>query len=413
MSLLVKKFGGTSVGDLDKIRNVADIIRSHLVANPEEKVVAVASAMAGETNRLIELARKTVPQPDPRELDTLLATGEQVTVSLLAMVLQNMGIPARSFLAQQAKISTDSSFNRARITDIETSGIEASLKRGEVPVVAGFQGVDEEGSITTLGRGGSDITAVAIAAALKAKACYIYTDVDGVYAADPRVCPKTRMLDQISHEEMLELASLGAKVLHPRSVYFAMCYDVPLIVLSTFTRGKGTWIVREGELMEKPVVSGVTYRTDETKITINNLTSGIKSLDRIFGLLGAEGIYIDMITQTGPIAGLTNVSFTVLDEYGPKALEIVQYCVKELGASDVRIESDIAKVSVVGVGMRYHAGVATMMFQALAAENIDVEMISTSEIKISVIVPRKYCEVAVRTLHDAFISEQPEVSIER
>ncbi len=413
MNVVVKKFGGTSVGDISRIKNVARLIRRYRESHPEERVVAVVSAMAGETNKLISLAKSCVENPEPRELDVLVATGEQITVALLAMALIEEGLPAKSLLAQQARISTDHRFTNAKILNIDAGRVEEVLHEGAIPVVAGFQGMDDEGNLTTLGRGGSDITAVAVAAALKAKACYIYTDVDGVYSTDPRVCARARPLKRVCHEEMLEMASLGAKVLHPRSVYFAMCYKVPLVVLSTFDPGdppgtKGTWIVREEELTEKPVVTGITYRTDEAKITIHRMPGGIGSLNKIFNALAGEGIFVDMITQTGLREGKTSISFTVPDEVSSQAYAITQQCVPELGAEGAHVDRDIAKVSVVGVGMRYHTGVAAKMFEVLAAEEIDVQMIATSEIKISVILSRKYCEVAVRCLHEAFCDMSPE-----
>ena len=410
MNVVVKKFGGTSVGDCDRIRNVARIVGEFREKNPGTGVVVVVSAMAGETNRLIKMAKDTASVSVPRELDMLLATGEQVSIALLSMALKERGIEAQSLTASQISIKTDSHHTNASILGIDAEKMKALLAQGVVPVVAGFQGVSGEGDITTLGRGGSDITGVAVAAALKAKACYIYTDVEGVYSGDPRICARARRLEQISHEEMLELASLGAKVIHHRAVFFAMCYKVPLVVLSTFNPTVGTWIVKEEELMEKPVVAGITYRTDETKITVSGLNSSIDSLNQIFRKLAEAGIFIDTITQAGHQDGKVSLSFTVTDEYGTRATEIVQYCVEELGADDVRVNPDIAKISVVGIGMRYHSGIASRMFSALADEGIDIFMISTSEIKISVVIPRKYCEVAVRALHDEFLEEKPEIS---
>lgn len=413
MVITVKKFGGTSVGDVQRIRHVAELLRAYQAEHPQERLVIVVSAMAGETNKLITLAKSCVAEPNTRELDVLLTTGEQVTVALLAMALIDLGIPAKSLTATQAQIATDNRHTNAHIQQIGSRPIEMILEAGEVAVVAGFQGVDEQGNLTTLGRGGSDITAVALAAALKAGACYIYTDVEGVYSTDPRICSGARRLERVSHEEMLEMASLGAKVLHPRSVYFAMQYEVPLVVLSTFKPGPGTWIIKEEELMEKPVVRGISHRVDEAKLNVLGVPSGSKSLDMIFGRLAADDIFVDMITQSGGGDGTTNLSFTVMDENSSHALDVLQRCVPELGALGASLERDIAKVSVVGVGMRYHTGVAAKMFAALAAENIEVQMVSTSEIKISVIVPRKYCEVAVRTLHEAFVENQPLLSVER
>lgn len=412
MSLVIKKFGGTSVGSLERIRNAASLVRDFLITNPGTKTAVVVSAMAGETNRLIQLARSCTPDPSPRELDALMATGEQASTALFAMALISLGVPARSLDAQQAMISTNARHLGAQIERIQTTRLEEVIAAGEVPVVAGFQGVNEAGDITTLGRGGSDITAVALAAALKAQSCYIYTDVAGVYSSDPRLCPRTRLLSRISHEEMLELASLGAKVLHPRSVYFAMYYQVPLVVLSTFKPGAGTWIVREEDLMEKPVVTGITYRTDETRINVQRLPGGTPAISRLFEELARFNIFVDMITQTGVDGDLTDLGFTVPDENSSEALQLVQRVLPDLGAQGASIERDIAKVSVVGIGMRYHSGVAARLFRALADERIDSQMISTSDIKISIVIPRKYCEMAVRSLHEAFIEMEPAVQAE-
>ncbi len=414
MDLVVKKFGGTSVGDIERIRNVAKLIKEFREANPATAIVAVVSAMAGETNRLIGLAKSCVKQPDPRELDVLVATGEQVTVALLSMALGELGLPAQSVLGDQAKIETDDHFTNAHIQGIDASVIDSIVKSGKIPVVAGFQGVDEHGNVTTLGRGGSDITAVAIAAALKAKACYIYTDVEGVYSTDPRICKEAKLLQRVCHEEMLEMASLGAKVLHPRSVYFAMCYKVPLVVLSTFNpHGGSTWIVKEEELMEKPVVTGITHRVDEAKVRVRNLPGGVKAFNRVFAVLAHEGIFVDMITQTGGEKGKADLSFTVPEDVSAKALALTSTICRELETEEVSLDKEIAKVSIVGIGMRYHTGVAAKLFAALAEEDIDVQMISTSEIKVSVVVPRKYCELAVRSLHEAFIDQKPKVEIEK
>lgn len=413
MGIIVKKFGGTSVGSIERIRNVAALIKDFQTSHPEDKIVVVVSAMSGETNRLIDLAKSCVSRPSLRELDVLLATGEQVSISLTAMALIDAGLKACSMDAQQARISTDQRHTNAQILDIDTREIMECLNAGKIPVIAGFQGVDIGGNITTLGRGGSDITAVALGAALKCDACYIYTDVEGVYSTDPRICPEARLLTEVSHEEMLELASLGAKVLHPRSVYFAMRYQVPLVVLSTFKPGPGTWIVKEEKLMEKPVVTGITHRNDEAKITVSKLPGGIASLNRLFALLADRNIFIDMITQASSSDGLANVSFTVPDDSADQTLEIVTEFAQQEGAEAAILDRSIAKVSVVGAGMRYHSGVAASFFAALASENIDVQMISTSEIKISVAIARKYCEIAVRTLHEAFIEYKPTVEAER
>jgi len=412
MNVVIKKFGGTSVGDISRIKDVARLIQRYTIENPETRVVVVVSAMSGETNKLTALAKACVKEPDPRELDVLLSTGEQVTIALLAMALVDLGLPSKSLLATQARIRTDTVHNNAQITGIDSTQVAETLAKGMIPVVAGFQGIDADGNVTTLGRGGSDITAVALAASLKAQCCYIYTDVEGVYSTDPRVCRNARILKQVCHEEMLEMASLGAKVLHARSVYFAMRYNVPLVVMSTFHPGHGTWIVKEENLMEKPIVTGITYRTDEAKITVSKLPGGITSLNQIFDILAKESIFVDMITQTGFVDGKTNISFTVPDEHSSKALNHVQESIEELHAEGASLDRDIAKISVVGIGMRYNTGVAARMFSALASENIDVEMIATSEIKISVVIPRKYWEIAVRTLHDEFIEMEPETSVE-
>lgn len=413
MGLVVKKFGGTSVGDIDRIKNVARLVHEYLQKNPEDQVIVVVSAMSGETNKLVAMAKSCATDPAPREIDVLLATGEQVTIALTAMALIDRGVSAQSLDAQQAKIATDRRHTNAQILQIDASAVQEILDRNGVPVIAGFQGVDDKGNVTTLGRGGSDITAVAVAAALKAKACYIYTDVEGVYSTDPRVCKNAHLLDYVCHEEMLEMASLGAKVLHPRSVYFAMRYQVPLVVLSTFNPGHGTWIVKEEELVESPIVTGITYRVDEAKITVTGLPTGISSFNHIFGVLAEENTFIDMITQTGAENGSTSVSFTVPEETSSRALDLVVGCLSQYPGSAASIERNIAKISVVGVGMRYHTGVAAKMFAALAGEDIDVQMISTSEIKISVVIPRKYCEIAVRALHEVFIEMEPEISTEQ
>lgn len=411
--IVVMKFGGTSVGDVSRIQNVAEIVRGYKRDNPGDGVVVVLSAMAGETNRLVALAKSCVERPAPREMDVLLASGEQVTVALLAMRLNEVGIPSKSLLAPQARINTDTRHTNAHIEDVDCDAMHEVLEQGGVPVVAGFQGITESGDLTTLGRGGSDITAVAIAAALKAKTCFIYTDVPGVFSTDPRICTEARLLPRVSHEEMLEMASLGAKVLHTRSVYFAMRYEVPLVVLSTFA-GKfepginGTWIVSEEELMEKPVVTGVTHRLDEARLTIERMPSDIQSMSKLFDVLAERDVYIDMISQESVGNGRLNVSVTVPDEQSGIALEILRGLVRELGASGVSVERGIAKVSVVGIGMRYHTGVAARVFRRLAAERINVQMVNTSEIKMSVLVAREQCELAVRALHAEFVCDMPD-----
>lgn len=410
--VVVMKFGGTSVGDVTRVKHVADIVMAHRRERPDVAVVVVLSAMAGETNKLVALAKSCVDEPSGREMDVLLASGEQVTVALLAMRLSALGFPAKSLLGAQAKISTSGQHTNAMIEEVETDSIEAVLAEGGVPVIAGFQGVTEGGDITTLGRGGSDITAVAVAAALRAEACLIYTDVRGVYSADPRICRGARLLDRVAHEEMLEMASLGAKVLHTRSVFFAMRYGVPLAVLSTFGGSfvpgvNGTWIVNEDELMEKPVVTGVTHRLDEARLMIQSMPSDISTMARLFSLLGERDILVDMISQETVSPGLVNVSLTVADDQSSVALDIARSSVPELGAGGVSVERNIAKVSVVGLGMRSHTDVAGRTFRALEKHGIDLQMVNTSEIKISVLVARKHCEAAVRALNDEFA---PEVS---
>jgi aspartate kinase len=411
--VVVLKFGGTSVGDVSRIQNVAEIVRGYKLENPDHGVVVVLSAMAGETNRLVALAKSCVDRPAPREMDVLLASGEQVTVALLAMRLNSVGIYSKSLLAPQARINTDTRHTNAHIEDVDCDIMLEVLKQGGVPVVAGFQGITETGDLTTLGRGGSDITAVAIAAALRAQSCFIYTDVPGVFSTDPRVCSDARLLPRVSHEEMLEMASLGAKVLHTRSVYFAMRYEVPLVVLSTFAGRfepgvNGTWIVSEEELMEKPVVTGVTHRLDEARLTIERMPSDIAAMSKLFDLLAERDIYIDMISQESVENGLLNVSVTVPDEQSILALEVLRDSAQALNAKGVSVERGIAKVSVIGIGMRYHTGVAARLFRRLAADKINVQMVNTSEIKMSVLVARDQCEAAVRALHAEFVADMPD-----
>lgn len=406
--VIVLKFGGTSVGDVSRVKLVADIVAGHRGESPDSNLIVVVSAMAGETNKLVALAKSCVDRPNPREMDVLLASGEQVTVALLAMRLLEMGVPAKSLLASQARIATTAEHTNALIEGIDSERLHRMMEDGTVLVVAGFQGVTDEGDITTLGRGGSDITAVALAAAVNATACYIYTDVQGVFSSDPRMVKGAKLLGRVSHEEMLELASLGAKVLHTRSVYFAMRYNIPLVVLSTFAGAlqpgrNGTWIVPEGELMEKPIVTGVTYRLDEARIMIQGMSPDISKISNLFDVLAEKNVFIDMISQETVDGSSVNLSITVPDENSLTALETIRSMIPELGAVGALIDRDIAKVSVVGIGMRYHTGVAARVFRALAKEGIDIGMINTSEIKMSVLVPRKYCEVAVRALHDEFI----------
>jgi aspartate kinase len=400
VSLIVQKYGGTSVGDLDRIRNVATRVAGRRRAGDD--LVVVVSAMAGETNRLLKLAHDITPEPERREVDVLVATGEQVTVALLAIALNRSGCPAVSFLGHQVRIETDSAFGKARIKSIDADKITSALGAGRVVVVAGFQGVDLEDNITTLGRGGSDTSAVALAAALKAT-CEIYTDVDGVYTSDPRICANARKLDRISYEEMLELASLGAKVLQIRSVEFAKRYGVPLHVRSSFNDNEGTWVVEEEPSMEDILVSGVTYDRDEAKITVVQVPDQPGLAARIFGPVADANIGVDMIIQNASAAGTTDVTFTVPQADFRQALALVERTAKDIGAVGVRTDVDVAKVSIVGLGMRSHAGIAAKMFRTLADVGINIQMISTSEIKTSVVVDAKFVELAVRVLHDAFL----------
>jgi aspartate kinase len=402
MALIVQKYGGTSVADIDRIRHVADRVMRTRRAGHD--VVVVPSAMAGETNRLLALARQGADVPSDRETDVIASTGEQVTAALLALVLDGHGVPARSFLGFQVPIVTDAGFGRARIREIEATALRAALDRHEVPVVAGFQGVTPDGQITTLGRGGSDTTAVALAAALGADACEIYTDVDGVYTGDPRIVPTARKLERIAHDEMLELASLGAKVLHIRSVEFAKRYAVPLHVRSSFVDDEGTWVVKEDASMEEISVAGVTCDRDQAKVTVVRVPDRPGVAAMVFGPVAASGIVVDMIIQNASADGTTDLTFTVPQADHEKARRILEGVRAEIGAAEIRGDLDLAKVSIVGLGMRTHAGVAARMFECLAAEGINVQMISTSEIKISVVVSAKYAELAVRTLHDAFIT---------
>ncbi|MGI9211426.1 MAG: aspartate kinase [Methylococcaceae bacterium] len=401
MTLYVHKYGGTSVGTVDRIRHVADnIIRAR---DRGERLVVVVSAMSGETNRLVTMAQAIQDRPDPREMDVLLSTGEQVTIALLSMALQQRGCPARSYTGGQVKILTDTAHTKARIMDINTERMLSDLEQGRVVVVAGFQGVSSAGDITTLGRGGSDTTAVALAAALKAKECLIYTDVDGVYTTDPRVEPKARRLNRITFEEMLELASLGSKVLQIRSVEFAGKYNVPLRVLSSFVEGSGTLIsYEEEENVEKPLISGIAFNRDEAKLTILGVPDRPGNAYKILGPIAEANIEVDMIVQNVAADATTDFTFTVHRGEYRKALEILNRLCEDMGAREVTSDDTIVKVSLVGVGMRSHAGVASQMFGALAREGINIQMISTSEIKISVVLNEKYMELAVRTLHEAF-----------
>ncbi len=400
MALIVEKFGGTSVGDIDRIRAVATQVAATRALGHE--VVVVVSAMSGETDRLIALAKKLTPHPSARELDVLLATGEQVTIALLCMALEARGQHARSYTGAQVHILTDSVHNKARILDIDGERVRKDLKEGTIVVVAGFQGVDEHGNITTLGRGGSDTTAVALAAALKAGECRIYTDVDGVYTTDPRIVPEARRLDRLTYEEMLEMASLGAKVLQIRSVEFASKYNVPLRVLSSFQEGGGTLITAEDGAIEQPLISGITVNRDEAKLTVLGVPDKPGIAARILGPIAEANIEVDMIVQNVGADGTTDFTFTVHRNDYDRALESLQRVAGELGARGIEGDKRIVKISVVGVGMRSHAGIASTMFQALAGEGINIRMISTSEIKISVVVDERYLELGVRTLHSAF-----------
>jgi aspartate kinase len=405
MTLLVQKYGGTSVGSLDRIQAVAARVgKAQATGN---QVVVVVSAMAGETNRLLELAGKLSTQPAEREVDVLLATGEQESAALLAIALQERGFRARSFLGHQIRIDTDSAFGRARIRSIAAERLQACLSGGEIAVVAGFQGVDGEANITTLGRGGSDTSAVAVAAALKADVCEIYTDVDGVYTSDPRICPQARKLARISHDEMLELASLGAKVLQIRSVEFAKRYNVPVHVRSSFDDSDGTWVVPEDDLMEQVLVSGVSLDHDQAKLTVRRVPDRPGVAFAILGPVAKANIVVDMIIQNASAAGDTDVTFTVAKTDFRRALAMVEATAKEIGAHGVSADTDVVKVSVVGLGMRSHAGVAASMFETLAREGINIQMISTSEIKISVVIEAKYGELAVRALHAALVERPP------
>ncbi len=400
MSLIVQKYGGTSVGSIGKIGQVADRVVAR--ARAGDKMVVAVSAMSGETNRLIALANEMSKKPHPRELDVLVSTGEQVTIALLTMALLDRGVEARSYTGGQIKMLTDSAFGKARIRDIQTDGMMADLNAGKIVVVAGFQGVDDDGNITTLGRGGSDTTAVAIAAALKADECQIYTDVDGVYTTDPRVEPKARKLDKITFEEMLEMASLGSKVLQIRSVEFAGKYNVPLRVLHSFQEGEGTLITLEEKDVEQALISGIAFNRDEAQLTITGVPDQPGVASAILGPVTRANIEIDMIVQNVGADGCTDFTFTVHRNDYATALELLNKTATELGATKVIGDNSIVKVSVVGVGMRSHAGIANTMFQTLADERINIRMISTSEIKISVVVDEKYMELAVRSLHAAF-----------
>ncbi|MBD3643755.1 MAG: aspartate kinase [Alcanivorax sp.] len=406
MALIVQKYGGTSVGTVDRIQAVAEKVAGFHKRG--DQVVVVVSAMSGETNRLIELAKGVSDNPSPREMDVLVSTGEQVTIALLSMALQKQGINARSYTGSQIPLRTDSVHSKARIEEIDDKKVRADLNGGSVVVVAGFQGVDAGGNITTLGRGGSDTTAVALAAALQADECQIYTDVDGVYTTDPRVVDNARRLDSITFEEMLEMASQGSKVLQIRSVEFAGKYNVPLRVLSSFQDGPGTLITVDDEVdMEKPVISGIAFTRDEAKIIVRGAPDTPGIAYKILGPVSAENIEVDMIVQNVGKDGAADFTFTVHRNDFARAQEALRKASEELGNPEIIGDDKIAKVSLVGVGMRSHAGVASKMFETLANEGVNIEMISTSEIKVSVVIAEKYLELAVRALHSAFELDQP------
>lgn len=407
MALIVQKFGGTSVGTVERIEQVAEKVKKFREAGDD--VVVVVSAMSGETNRLIGLANQIMEQPVPRELDVMVSTGEQVTIALLSMALIKRGVPAVSYTGNQVRILTDSAHTKARILHIDDTHIRADLKAGRVVVVAGFQGVDGNGNITTLGRGGSDTTGVALAAALKADECQIYTDVDGVYTTDPRVVPQARRLDKITFEEMLEMASLGSKVLQIRAVEFAGKYNVPLRVLHSFQEGPGTLITidDEEESMEQPIISGIAFNRDEAKLTIRGVPDTPGVAFKILGPISAANVEVDMIVQNVAHDNTTDFTFTVHRNDYLNALEILKQTAANIGAREAIGDTNIAKISIVGVGMRSHAGVASRMFEALAKESINIQMISTSEIKVSVVIEEKYLELAVRALHTAFELDAP------
>ena len=401
MAVIVQKFGGTSVADMDRIRAVADRVEAAVAAG--DKVAVVLSAMAGVTNQLVAWVSDASETANPREYDSVVATGEQVTAGLLACVLQDRGLKARSWLGWQLPIHTDGTYGRARITSIETDALRSGLDDGEVQVVAGFQGISDEGRIATLGRGGSDITAVALAAALEAERCDVFTDVDGVYTADPRIVAKARKLDKITYEEMLEMASLGAKVLHTRSVELAMNHDVPLQVLSCFTDGPGTLVVNEEDMLEQEFVSGITYSRDEAKVTLVRVPDRPGVAAAIFGPLSDAEINVDMIVQNVSEDGkATDLTFTVTEGDLDAAMKVLEAKRDALGYEALVPDPNVVKISVIGVGMRSHAGVAQKMFQVMAEKGINIQVISTSEIKISILVAEEYTELAVRSLHSAY-----------
>ena len=407
MSLIVQKYGGTSVGSPEKIKAVAERVLGY--SRKGHEMVVVLSAMSGETDRLTALANSVQDLPDTREMDVLLSTGEQVTISLFVMALKAAGFDAISFLGDQVKILTSSMHTKARIQSVDTDKVKDHLAQGKIVVVAGFQGVDENGNITTLGRGGSDTTAVALAAALKADQCEIFTDVEGVYTTDPNVCSSARKIERISYDEMLELASLGAKVLDIRSVGLAKRYKVPLHVRSTFVDTEGTWVVEEEKAMESMLVSGVTYNKNEATITISKVPDKPGIASKIFMPISDAGIVVDMIIQNTRAGDLTDMTFTVPRTDFKRAMELVKKIAADIGAESVSGVEDIAKVSIVGVGMRNHSGIASTMFHVLANEGINIVMISTSEIKVSCVIEEKYTELAIRALHDAFALERDDI----
>jgi len=401
MALIVQKFGGTSVGSPEKIKAVAERVLRY--KNQGNQMVVVLSAMSGETNRLVALASQMQEFPDTREMDMLLSTGEQVTIALFAMAVKQAGGDAISFLGDQVKILTDSVHTKARIESIDSEKILAELEQGRVVIIAGFQGVNELGDITTLGRGGSDTTAVALAASLKADSCEIFTDVEGVYTTDPNICSKARKIDRISYDEMLELASLGAKVLDIRSVTFAKRYNVPIHVRSTFTETEGTWVVEEDKQMEGLIVSGVTYNKNEARITVSGVPNQPGLAAKIFTPISDADIIVDMIIQNQDAGrGKADMTFTVMRTDYERTLKLLQDVVSKIGAEQVQGDTNITKISIVGVGMRNHSGIAATMFSVLAKEGINISMISTSEIKVSCVIEEKYTELAIRALHDAF-----------
>ena len=405
MALLVQKYGGTSVGNVERIHRVADQVEKARKAG--DTLVIVLSAMSGETDRLLRLAHEVTACPDDRELDMLLSTGERVTIALLAMELRSRGLDARSFTGRQVGIVTDSAHTKARIAKVGAERIKQALADGIIPIVAGFQGINEQSDVTTLGRGGSDLTAVALAAALKADRCMIFTDVDGVFTADPNLVPLARRLEKVSYEEMLELASLGAKVLQTRSVQFAAKYDVPVEVRSSFHAGPGTLVTSEDEEMERVAVSGITGDRNQAKITIIGVPDRPGVAARIFGAVADANIIVDMIIQNVGQGSLTDLSFTVPRADLKKAVDLTQRIAKEIEAKSVEVTEAIAKVSLVGVGMRSHSGVASQMFEVLSGEGINIMMISTSEIKLSCVIEEKYLELAMRALHSAFGLDRP------